>query len=86
VRQIAQALLGCPTRRQVGKEADHLAQLALWVTHSRQLQALRVQLAVLARLYQLTLPSALLRQRRLNGLAVPARIAVAWQVEQLARQ
>ena len=84
VGQVAHALFGFAAGRQIGEEADDMADMAPRIAHHIQLQPLRVQLAVLARLHQFALPAAVLLQGLVDGRIVTPGIATARQVDHIA--
>src|SRR5690606_31439812 len=73
------ALLGLPALRQVGEKADDMADPATAVAHHVELQPLRVELAVLARLGQLAAPAAMHLQLLTDQLILAAGVAAADQ-------
>lgn len=75
--QIAHALFGFAPRRQIGEEADDMADISPTITHCIQLQPLRIQLAVLARLHQFALPTAVLLKCMTDGDVMAAGITAA---------
>ncbi|MNJ38697.1 hypothetical protein D3C77_335490 [compost metagenome] len=83
--QVAQAFFRLTTCRQVGEEADNIADAAAGVANPVELQPLRVQVSILARFNQLTLPASLLVQGLLDGQAMASRIAAARQLQCVAR-
>ncbi|MCY1538289.1 hypothetical protein D9M68_738210 [compost metagenome] len=79
VREITQAFFRLAARRQVGEETDDMADVAPRIAHHIELQPLRVQLAVLARLDQFALPAIALLQFQADELVLAARLAAADQ-------
>ncbi|MNJ41693.1 hypothetical protein D3C77_366250 [compost metagenome] len=84
MRQVAQALFGFTTCRQIGEKADNMTDVAASIAHPIELQPLRIKFAVLARFHQLALPAALLLQRLLDSYAMAPRITTARQLENVA--
>ncbi|MNF85047.1 hypothetical protein D3C84_674320 [compost metagenome] len=84
VRQVAHALFGFAPRREIGEEADDMADISPRIAHGVQLQPLRIQLAVLARFHQLALPAAVLLQRLMNRPVVATGIATTRQLHDVA--
>ncbi|MNV93648.1 hypothetical protein D3C71_1883620 [compost metagenome] len=77
VGQIAHALFGFATGRQIGEEADNMADIPPRIAHCIQLQPLWIELTVFTGLHQLTLPGSVLFQRVMNCTVVSACIATA---------
>ncbi|MNQ56810.1 hypothetical protein D3C85_709450 [compost metagenome] len=77
--EIAQALLRLAAGGEVGEEADDVADTAPRIAHHIELQPLRVELAVLARVHQFALPAAALLQLFADQVVAPPGFAAADQ-------
>ena len=67
VGQVTQTFLDLASDAEIGNERDHIGDVAVSVVHHSHLCPLRVDLAILAGLDQLSLPDTVLRQAFANS-------------------